>query len=207
MKFLALQPLTITHLPEAVELDQRCLGGLWTKAGYQREIDSPNSDLLVLQSVDAPGLSEGSLDNGKPLIGLACTWAIADEAHITLLAVDPAYRKQGLGQLLLYTLLVLAWRRGLEWATLEVRISNQTAIALYQKFGFEAVGQRRSYYQDTGEDALILWRKGLQRPEFQVALQQWRQQVSQRLQQAGWHLSAFPDTDWYPSQVKFSPAS
>jgi [ribosomal protein S18]-alanine N-acetyltransferase len=200
VKFLALQPLSSQHLLDAVELDRRCLGGLWTQDGYQREIDSPNSDLLVLQRIEPEMKGETSSTS----IGLACAWAIADEAHITLLAIDPAYRQQGLGQMLLYALLVLAWRRSLKWATLEVRLSNQTAISLYQKFGFESVGQRRGYYQDTGEDALILWRKGLQRPEFEDALQQWRQQVSQRLHQAGWHLSAFPDTDWHPSQVKFS---
>ena len=93
------------------------------------------------------------------------------------------YRGQGLGQALLYALLLLAQRRGLEWATLEVRASNQTAIALYQKFGFEQVGERRGYYPDTGEAALILWRKGLQRPEFQDCLEQWRLQIEQRLAQ------------------------
>lgn len=205
VKFLALQPLSLQQVSDAVELDRRCLGGLWTHDGYQREIHSPNSDLLVLQQVQQQQRDDEA-QNSSALIGLACAWAIADEAHITLLAVDPTYRQQGLGQVLLYTLLVLAWRRGLAWATLEVRISNQTAIALYQKFGFESVGQRRGYYQDTGEDALILWRKGLQRPEFEDTLRQWQHQLSQRLHQAGWHLSAFPDTDWHPAEGKFSSA-
>jgi ribosomal-protein-alanine N-acetyltransferase len=113
-------------------------------------------------------------------------WAILEEAHITVLAIHPDYQKQGLGQALLLALLVLAWKRGLEWATLEVRASNQAAIALYKKFGFETVGHRRKYYQDTGEDALILWRQGLQRPEFQQTLQIWRQQVRDRLHHSGW---------------------
>lgn len=197
MNFLTLQSLTLAELSEAVELDRHCLGGLWTESGYQREIESPNSDLLALRKITQPStqvLEQSEKNNSQSvLIGLACAWAILDEAHITLLAVDSAYQRQGLGQLLLYTLLVLARQRGLEWATLEVRISNKPAISLYQKFGFESVGQRPGYYQDNGEDALILWRKGLQRPEFQDCLNQWRQALSNRLQQSNWCLSTFPD--------------
>jgi ribosomal-protein-alanine N-acetyltransferase len=187
VNFLALQPLTPEQVAAAVALDQRCLGGLWTANGYQREIDSPNSDLLGLVALDSAAPQD------PQMIGLACLWAILEEAHITLLAVDLPYRHQGLGQTLLYALLRAAAGRGLEWATLEVRLSNQSAIALYQKFGFERVGQRRGYYQATGqnpgEDALILWRKGLQRPEFQVCLDQWQQQVNQRLDESGWQIA------------------
>lgn len=196
MNFLSLQPLTSDDLQAAVELDHRCLGGLWTQNGYQREIESSHSDLLMLR-----------VQQSAPLIGLACTWAILDEAHITLLAVDPAYRQQGLGQLLLYALLVLARQRGLEWATLEVRVSNETAISLYKKLGFEAVGQRRAYYPDNGEDALILWRKGLQHPEFENCLRQWQQEVGERLARSGWHLSTFPDMAWNPANLIKSAAS
>jgi ribosomal-protein-alanine N-acetyltransferase len=180
VKFLELKPLTAALLPEVVALDQRCLGGLWTLEGYQRELDSPNSELLLLQ-----------LPQPSPaLVGLGCLWAILNEAHITILAIDSAYQRQGLGQALLFALLVAAWKRRLEWATLEVKVSNQAAIALYQKFGFQEAGRRRNYYQDTGEDALILWRSGLQHPEFAQALQTWQLQMSDRLNQSGWHLSA-----------------
>lgn len=193
MNFLALQPLTSEFLAEAAALDQRCLGGLWTESGYQREIESPNSDLLILRLIP-----EDASEPTAVLIGLACAWSILDESHITLLAVDPRYRYQGFGQLLLYTLLVLAYQRGLEWATLEVRASNQAAIALYQKYGFESVGNRPKYYPD-GEDALILWRSGLQRPAFQTVLQQWQQGLGDRLQALNWRLSQFPTRDWFPT--------
>jgi ribosomal-protein-alanine N-acetyltransferase len=58
-----------------------------------------------------------------------------------------------------------------------VRASNQIALSLYQKFGFQEAGRRRRYYQDNGEDALILWRGGLQSPEFEQELNQWKQQI------------------------------
>jgi [ribosomal protein S18]-alanine N-acetyltransferase len=190
VNFLALTPLTPDQLSEAVDLDQRCLGGLWTRDGYQREIDSPNSDLLVLHKIPEISTSPSSpVSISPPLIGLACAWAILDEAHITLLATDPAYRRQGLAQVLLYALLVLARHRGMEWATLEVRVSNQAAISLYQRFGFEAVGERPGYYQNPTENALILWRQGLQRATFADCLQQWRAELNHRLMATGWHWS------------------
>jgi [ribosomal protein S18]-alanine N-acetyltransferase len=179
VKFLAIAPLIEALLPEAIALDQRCLGGLWTEDGYRRELDSPNSDLLMLQQIE--------LEKQK-IIGIACLWAILEEAHITVLAIDPLYQRQGLGQAILWMLLTSAWKRGLEWATLEVRPSNQAAIALYQQFDFQEVGKRRKYY-DNGEDALILWRKGLQYPEFPQTLQQWRQEIEERLRRSGWQWS------------------
>ncbi|NJO39321.1 MAG: ribosomal protein S18-alanine N-acetyltransferase [Cyanobacteria bacterium CRU_2_1] len=180
-------PLTAEMLSAAVELDQLCLGGLWTLDGYRRELESPNSDLIVLQA-----------DSSSELLGLGCVWAILDEAHITVLAVHPNYRQQGFGQALLCSLLTLAWQRGLEWATLEVKVSNQIAISLYRKFDFQEVGRRRRYYQDTGEDALILWRKGLQHQEFPRTLQTWKRQIDDRLYQSGWHLSWIRESDRAP---------
>jgi ribosomal-protein-alanine N-acetyltransferase len=208
---LDIKPLTVDLLPAAVELDRLCLGGLWTLDGYRRELESPNSDLLILQGIGVRnqglGIGQQNLGIGNQglatekaliptpqppipttLLGLGCLWAIADEAHITLLLVHPDYRRQGLGQMLLIELMSSAWRRELKWATLEVRVSNQAAIALYQQFGFETAGQRKRYYQDNGEDALILWRSGLQHPEFSKTLQQWRQTAIDRLQRSNWKV-------------------
>ena len=122
------------------------------------------------------------------LIGLGCFWSILEEAHITLLAVHPEYQNQGLGKLLFYGLLYLAHQQGLERATLEVRVSNQTALSLYKKFGFQEVGKRRRYYQDTGEDALILWRNHLATAEFNKILMEWQQEIKANLESKGWNL-------------------
>ncbi|KAM3102804.1 MULTISPECIES: ribosomal protein S18-alanine N-acetyltransferase [unclassified Phormidesmis] len=168
-------------LPAVLELDQLCFSGLWTIAGYQRELDSPNSDLIALVS-------------DKKLIGYGCLWAILDEAHITIVAVHPDYRHQGLGQTLLLALLESAYQRGLERSTLEVRISNQSAIDLYQKFGFKVAGRRKGYYEDTGEDALILWRGGLQTLEFSDLLSKWATEVSDRLTRSNWAITVNLDT-------------
>ncbi|MBD2091870.1 ribosomal protein S18-alanine N-acetyltransferase [Microcoleus sp. FACHB-1515] len=177
---LELHPLTDRWLDAAVELDRLALGGMWTRSGYQREIDSPNSELLILTS-----------DSVNLPIALGCMWAILDEAHITLLAVHPDYQRQGLGQAMLLALLMAARRRNLSWATLEVRASNQVAIALYAKFGFTEVGKRPKYYPDNGEDALILWRRGLQSDEFAQELAVWKQQISDRLARSNWSQTVF----------------
>lgn len=188
MPCVELHPLTTQHLADVVRLDHLCFGGLWTQEGYQREVTSPNSDLLMLQR--SPSSTPDDDPSDPTLIGVACCWAILDEAHITLLGIHPRYQRQGLGQAALLTLLSLARHRGLQWATLEVRDSNQAARSLYAHYGFHEVGRRRRYYADTGEDALILWCKGLQTDDFGDRLQHDWQQVHQRLQQHGWQLTS-----------------
>jgi ribosomal-protein-alanine N-acetyltransferase len=202
--FLKLKPLTQQHLSAVLELDQLCFGGLWSQSGYERELASPNSQLLILEAASEKGDSgwETELPEvltqtshptapipSKALLGLGCYWSIVEEAHITILAVHPNYQCQGLGQLLLYALLRDAKQRQLERATLEVKPSNQAALSLYQKFGFAQAGRRRRYYQDTGEDALILWRGGLQKPDFEETLTTWHQQIEQRLSRSGFGWS------------------
>ncbi len=175
---LEIKLLTPEHLSALLELDQACFGGLWTMEGYQRELDSPNSDLLGLFS---------PVSNWR-LLGMGCFWSILEEAHITILAVHPEYHRQGLGQALLYSLIKTACDRKMERATLEVRASNLGAISLYQKFGFKTAGRRRRYYQDNDEDALILWLPDLQHPKFQATLDQWYSIVSDRLDKSSWDL-------------------
>ena len=108
MNLLELKPITTQMLKAVVELDQLCFGGLWTLEGYEREIDSPNADLLGLSFPSCPPL----------LVGIGCLWAIVDEAHITILAVHPRYQCQGFGQFILLAMLGLAQQRGLERASL-----------------------------------------------------------------------------------------
>ncbi|RCJ19439.1 ribosomal-protein-alanine N-acetyltransferase [Nostoc minutum NIES-26] len=175
---LKLKLLTLEDVSAILELDAACFGGLWTLEGYQRELASPNSDLLGLFSPFATA----------KLLGMGCFWSILEEAHITILAVHPQYHRQGLGQALLYSLLKTASDRGLERATLEVRASNLAAISLYQKFGFKIAGRRRRYYQDNGEDALILWLSDLQQPKFQKTLADWHNIVSEHLSKSSWQL-------------------
>lgn len=199
MIFLELKQLTLELLPAVLELDQQCFGGLWTLEGYQRELNSSSSELLVIATTGADE-SENSWSSSSampmlpPVVGFSCLWSIVDEAHITIVAIHPRFQKQGLGQALLVALLQSAHQQGLERATLEVRISNQSAINLYKKFGFAEAGCRKRYYQDTGEDALILWRGGLQSSGFSGLLTRWQSEICNRLAQHRWRLTVSSDT-------------
>ena len=166
MKVLQLKPLTQSELPEALKLDHLCFGGLWTLEGYQRELESSNSDLLGL-------------------------WISPTSSQPTKIAQTPIaeFRQQGLGQTMLIALLTYAVNRQLERATLEVRSSNHSAISLYQKYGFQPAGCRRRYYQDTGEDALILWKNGLHFSEFHTKLHNWQSQIQTHLTQKNWLIN------------------
>ncbi|MCC5900040.1 GNAT family N-acetyltransferase [Sodalinema gerasimenkoae] len=170
MTSLVLHPLTSHQLEPILQLDQLCFGGLWTQEGYQRELDSPNSILLGIQDQDLP----------EPLLALGCLWAILDEAHLTILAVHPDYRRRGLGQLMLWGLLHAARQRQLSRATLEVNANNLAARSLYEQFGFREAGRRRRYYGN-GDDALILWLSGLQNGNFLQKLEEWDQQIQHRI--------------------------
>lgn len=156
------KPLTVEQLPQVIELDRLCFGGLWTLEGYRQELESPTSDVLAISIPEAAKSASPISPESEILVGISCVWAVLDEAHITILGVHPNYRRQGIGQRLLTGILDVARKRGLERATLEVKASNQAALSLYQKFDFQEAGRRRGYYKDTGEDALILWRGGLQ---------------------------------------------
>jgi len=90
------------------------------------------------------------------IIGYLCVWEIADEVHITNVAVHPHRRRQGIARALLGGVLSEARARDLRLIVLEVRPSNHEAIGLYESFGFRVTGRRRGYYYDTGEDALVM---------------------------------------------------
>ncbi|HIK29566.1 MAG: ribosomal protein S18-alanine N-acetyltransferase [Oscillatoriaceae bacterium SKW80] len=199
---LELKPLTSDLLTAAVELDRLCFGGLWTIEGYRRELNSPNSDLLGLVIKPAAQESRKINESEKEkkeklaliapssplLIGIGCQWAILEEAHITLIGIHPDYQGKGLGQTMFHALLKAAVARQMQRATLEVRASNQRAIALYKKFGFREVGRRQRYYQDTDEDALIMWLNGLHKPEFGQLLESYELLCRDRLAKSGWYI-------------------
>ncbi len=102
---------------------------------------------------------------GRRVLGYSGMMLVGDEAHITTVVVHPQARRQGIGTALVTSLLRRARQGGLDAATLEVRVGNTGAQALYRRFGFAPVGVRPRYYEDTNEDALIMWLHGLQSEE------------------------------------------
>lgn len=140
-----IRPASLDDLPGLVSLEQACFAVPWSEESLRFDLSGhPEAHYLVASAPD------GSL------AGYAAYWAAPDEAQITNVAVAPAWRRRGVGRLLLDALISLAADNGLQSLFLEVRTGNQAAIALYQSAGFQAVGIRRGYYQDNGEDAIIM---------------------------------------------------
>lgn len=118
----------------------------WSRWSFYSELLNPLSTTLVATPAGDP----------SQVVGYLIYWVAAGEMHILNLAVHPRWRRRGVARLLLTTGLKRARDRGAHTAWLEVRPSNQPALALYESLGFVPVGRRPGYYEDTGEDALIL---------------------------------------------------
>jgi len=133
---------------------------------YLRQLFSPDRNLA----------GAGSPTAGEHLVGMAGIWMMVDEAHIVTIAVRRSQRHQGLGEWLLLSIIDLSRRMRAKYVTLEVRESNRTAQALYEKYGFTRAGTRRKYYSDNGEDALIMTTCELNSPSYLERLQRLRQE-------------------------------
>jgi ribosomal-protein-alanine N-acetyltransferase len=123
----------------------------WSRRAFLHELE--RNRVAEAWVAREPAETPGTADT---VVGYLCLWVVADEVHVTNLAVHPARRGRGIGRLLLATLLVRHRALGARRALLEVRPGNVEARRLYGTLGFREVGRRRGYYVDTGEDALLL---------------------------------------------------
>ena len=131
----------------------------WSAETYANELDNRYASYWVVRPT-TPG--EGA--EATPVLAYAGLWLLGDEAHVTTIATHPAWRRRHLGEWLLLRMLGVARAAGIDSVTLEVRVGNTGATALYRKIGFEVVGRRKNYYRDTGEDARLLTFFALQHP-------------------------------------------
>ncbi len=120
------------------------------------------------------------------LVGYVGVWFMADEAHITAIAVRSTERGQGIGELLLMGTIELAMRRRARVVTLESRVSNAAALALYEKYEFRRVGLRRGYYSDNNEDALIMTTDPITSPPYQERFHQMMARFRERRGEPLW---------------------
>ncbi len=134
-------PLETKHLGLCIELDQNVFKGLWTKAQWESEIRDPKRICL------------GAFESER-LLALCSGWLILNEFHITVLVVSPLYLRQGLGTLILSTIIHRAKIQGINKIILEVKETNEPAKALYKKMGFQITGLRSKLYRDEN-NALI----------------------------------------------------
>ena len=135
-----------------------------------------------------PSIEEPSPTDRQYIVGFAGFWMMADEAHITNIAVRQSYRRQGIGELLLISMISLAMELNAHILTLEVRASNIAAQGLYYKYGFAQVGVRQGYYTDDKEDALVLSTEDIASVAFQKHLNQLKKTHSRRWGIALYHI-------------------
>jgi len=136
--------------------------------------------LLYFKQIFSRDRITGTPAAAEYLVGMAGIWMMVDEAHIVTIAVRRSHRHQGLGEWLLISLIELSRKLRAKYVTLEVRESNRTAQALYEKYGFTKAGTRRKYYSDNGEDALIMTTCELDSPSYLERLQRLRQEHDAR---------------------------
>lgn len=138
------EPMRVEDLDEVLQIERASFSMPWSRGAFTYEIERNRVARCWVTRED------------DRVAGYLCLWEVADELHITNVAVHPAYRRRGIGRAMLAAVMEDAVRRSLSLVGLEVRPTNAEARALYESFGFRVVGRRRGYYYDTGEDALIM---------------------------------------------------
>ena len=116
------------------------------------------------------------------IIGFAGLWLMVDEAHITTIAMHPGFRRLGLGELLLVSLIDISYNIGAKWVTLEVRVTNYNSQNLYRKYGFHEAGMRHRYYSDNNEDALIMWTDEINSSAYKQKFQELKAALMRKLE-------------------------
>src|SRR5690348_1603473 len=187
--------MTMSDVPRVIEIERLAYPSTWPPSAYRKELqDNRWAHYIVLRDkhITEERLAVDQQEQERPrksrlfplsllpsrptvtvpssdlaaIIGFAGLWLMVDEAHITTIAMHPNYRRLGLGEFLLVSLIDIAYDIGAKWVTLEVRVSNSTAQNLYRKYGFREAGQRHRYYSDNQEDALIMWTDEINSPNY-----------------------------------------
>lgn len=178
--------MTVADLGDVLNIERNSFPSPWSARAYESELrynemahyfvaritDSFENGaqaerLAWLKRLFRPARSEAA----PVMVGYVGYWLMAGEAHISTIAVQPIWRGRSIGELLLAHTLEDAARRGAHVATLEVRVSNESAQHLYLKYGFEKVGLRKAYYSDNSEDAFIMTTPPLGSGGYQTKMQ------------------------------------
>lgn len=185
-----LAPMEVADIDAVRAVEKKCFPSPWPRESFRYEIERNRmARYFVLRRKHPEGFTPpvapktgilrrllgGTRSFGQDsIVGFAGIWMMVDEAHITTLAVDPDFRGQGLGELLLVATTELSGVEGAKMMTLEVRESNAIAQRLYEKYGFSRHGIRRHYYSDDGEDAVVMWSDEINSPSFQKRFRELR---------------------------------
>jgi ribosomal-protein-alanine N-acetyltransferase len=198
-----IEPMQLRNVAEVMEIERVSFPSPWSARAYSYELRENNLSHYLVVRPQGPSVKKESgfwarlrrerlverlqrslgvaTPTGVNILGYGGFWLMAGEAHISTIAVRPEWRRRGIGELLLVAMLERAVELGGDVATLEVRVSNVAAQALYQKYGFAKVGLRPHYYRDRGEDALIMTTKHLTSAAFQSGFQRLKAELRERL--------------------------
>lgn len=138
-------PMRRRHLRSVLRIEQAVYPRPWSLGLFMSELGYRGSRVYVVARV------------GNTVVGYGGLMLVSDDAHITTLAVDPAWQRMKLGTRLLHALATASIARGARNLTLEVRAGNEPAKELYRAFGFAPAGVRKGYYVETHEDAIVMW--------------------------------------------------
>jgi [ribosomal protein S18]-alanine N-acetyltransferase len=198
-------------LPQVSQIDKEAFPTQWPPTNYRSELQNSLARYLIVYKegsnvVQEPMTEKKGLTGwfrqfftNKPhipkskstdlVVGFIGGWIMADELHITEIAVRESYRRQGIGHLMLVCMIEIGMMFKVRYATLEVRLSNETAQKLYEQFGFEKVGSRKAYYSDNKEDALIMTTGNIISPEYRRRISEFKNELLMGLM-----ISSFPST-------------
>ena len=131
------------HIPQIAAMERACFTDPWSESALRDELNSPLARYFVCTE-------------GGEVLGYIGTRVVLDECQVANVAVSPSCRRQGVASFLMEAMLDFCRREGMNLVTLEVRLSNSAAQALYEKFGFQKTGIRPGYYQSPPEDAVLM---------------------------------------------------
>jgi ribosomal-protein-alanine N-acetyltransferase len=194
-----IRPMTEADIAQVTEVERESFPTSWPRTAYKRELSNRLARYLVL--VDSSRSAETSTPEPRRflgfihheseapatrdyVVGYVGLWLLVDEAHIVAIAVREAYRRRGLGELLLAESIQVALDNHQEAMTLEVRRTNAAAQALYEKYRFLKVGVRKRYYSDNHEDAIIMTTPPIQDQAYREHLTYYRERLDRRLSEA-----------------------
>lgn len=151
---LAIRPMVVEDIPtvRAIELD--VFPTPWPSNAYHRELTANRS------------AHYSCLWNESDIVAYGGLWSVGEEAHVTTIGVRRSDQGRGLGKMMFAALVNQSYSLGANFVSLEVRPTNETAIRLYETFGFKVMGRRRGYYTDNGEDAMVMWSDLIHAPRF-----------------------------------------
>ncbi len=146
---ITIRPMQEDDLDPVREIDYLSFRSPWPKKAFAYELRE--NDLAHLW------VAEGKFPGEDPrVLGALVIWLVLDEAHIGTVAIHPHYRRQGIGRALLIAALGQLHEKGAQTIMLEVRRSNYAAQKMYRDLGFAVVGERKAYYADNREDAILM---------------------------------------------------